>query len=90
MTSIGSIQTWEYLVESTLDPNAIVVANPPGVEPGSEGAYSHKNGWSKMPEFIHVMTVEQMLNIAEFLMTLKGEADNAELYPESGEEGSGT
>ncbi|MFQ5667823.1 MAG: c-type cytochrome [Candidatus Binatia bacterium] len=81
LTSIGAVQTREYLVESLLDPNAVVVANPPGVELGAEGAYADAKGWSKMPKFADVMTVEQMLDLAQFLKTLTGEEGNAKLYP---------
>ena len=81
LTGIGAIQTWEYLVESILDPSAVVVANPPGVEPGGEGAYADAKGWSKMPQYNDFMTIEHLLDLAEFLTTLTGEDDNTKLYP---------
>lgn len=86
LTSIGAIQTREYLIESILDPNAVVVANPPGVEAGEEGSYSDVNGRSRMPQFGDVMTIKHLLDLAEFLKTLTDEAHNAELYPPGREE----
>lgn len=81
LTAIGGIQSREYLIESILDPNAVIVADPPGVERGGEGSYSGTDGWSKMPRFHTQMTLQQMLDIAEFLSTLTDEKANAERYP---------
>jgi mono/diheme cytochrome c family protein len=81
LTSIGAIQGREYLIESILEPNAIVVADPPGQKRGDEGSYAAADGWSKMPKFHAEMSVQQMLDIAAFLGTLTDEQSNAKNYP---------
>ncbi len=88
LTSIGAIQTREYLIESILDPNAVVVASPPSVDAGGDGSYSDVNGRSRMPQFGDVMTIDHLLDLAEFLKTLTDEAHNAELYPPVQKEGT--
>ena len=80
LTEIGSIQTRTYMVESLLDPNKVVVADPPGQAPGDEGSYRNEYGDSKMPEFHDTMTLRQLLDIAAFLTTLQGKEENAGLY----------
>lgn len=81
LTSIGAIQSNEYLVESILEPNAVVVADPPGIENrGDEGSYAGADGVSKMPKFHSTITVQEMLDIAAFLKTLEGAEANADEY----------
>ena len=80
LTSIGSIQTREYLIESMVSPNAVIVADPPGVERGDKRSYRNKGGGSKMPEFHDTITLRQLLDVADFLGALEGEAKNAELF----------
>ncbi len=81
LTSIGAIQSNEYLVESILEPSAVVVADPPGVENrGDNGSYAGVDGVSKMPKFHSTITVQEMLDIAAFLKTLEGAEANAENY----------
>ncbi len=67
LTNIGSIQTRRYLLESLLEPNAVIVADPDGVEPGGEGSYRDEFGDSRMPSFLDTLTVQQLLDLATFL-----------------------
>ena len=68
LTGIGDIQTREYLIESIVNPNAVIV--------GGKG-YTAKDGKSKMPEFAESMTVAQLQNLADFLKSLKVPASGA-------------
>ncbi len=81
LSSIGSIQTREYLIESLVNPDAVIVADPPGVELGGPGSYRGEDRHSRMPEFHDTMTLRELLDIAEFMKTLEGPLANAELYP---------
>ena len=64
LTGIGDIQPREYLAESILSPNAIVVAG--------EG-FQGEDGLSKMPEFHDTMSLREFLDLVAFLETLKTE-----------------
>ena len=68
LTGIGDIQTREYLIESIVNPNAVIV--------GGKG-YTTKDGKSKMPEFAESMTVAQLQNLADFLKLLKAPSSGA-------------
>lgn len=78
LTGIGEIQTREYLFESVLNPNAVVVRGP---------GYTGEDGKSKMPEFHDVMTVRQLQDLAAFLSSLK--ADSAAAQFAGGEDQKG-
>ncbi len=80
LTAIGAIQTPSYILESIINPGKVIVADPPGVEPGGEGSYRSGEGITKMPEFHDVMTVRQLLDISAFLATLDGKDENTALY----------
>jgi hypothetical protein len=82
LTAIGSIQTATYLVAAVLDPNQVIVADPPGQQPGDEGSYRTEFGHSKMPEYHDTMTLRQLLDIAAFMETLQGKAENESVYGE--------
>jgi mono/diheme cytochrome c family protein len=68
LAGIGDIQTREYLIESIVNPNAVIV--------GGKG-YTTKDGRSKMPEYAESMTVAQLQNLADFLKLLKAPASGA-------------
>ncbi len=72
LTSIGAIQTRDYLLESLIDPDAVVVADPVGVEPGSKRSYRTEDGSSRMPGFLDALTFQQILDLAAYLETLTG------------------
>ena len=72
LTSIGAIQTRDYLLESLIEPDAVVVADPMGVEPGSRLSYRTEDGSSRMPGFLDALTFQQILDLAAFLQTLTG------------------
>ena len=65
LTGIGDIQTREYLAESILDPNAVIVTG--------EG-FEAEDGNSKMPEFHDTMSLREFLDLIAFLATLTTEA----------------
>ncbi len=64
LTGIGDIQTREYLAESILDPNAVIVAG--------EG-FQGEDGNSKMPEFHDTMSLREFLDLVAFLTGLTSE-----------------
>ncbi len=64
LTGIADIQTREYLAESVMDPNAVVVAGD---------GFKGEDGGSKMPEFHDTMTLREFLDLVAFLTTLKTE-----------------
>lgn len=74
LTRIGAIQTREYLFESIMNPNAVIVKG--------EG-YLGEDGKSKMPEFHDFMTLKQAIDIVEYLTTLKGGQSKPEKPAES-------
>ena len=80
LTSIGAIQTREYLAESILAPNKLIVGDPTGAEPGSAESYQHAAGVSKMPEYQALMTLGQLQDIVEFLTQLEDAESNAETF----------
>ncbi|MFQ5683690.1 MAG: c-type cytochrome [Candidatus Binatia bacterium] len=63
LTNIGGIQTLQYLMESIVNPSAVVV-------PGK--GYSGPDGESKMPEFHDIMTLRQLVDLIAYMKTLKG------------------
>ncbi len=73
LTSIGAIQTRRYLLESLIDPSAVVVADPDGVVAGSDDSYQTTDGSSRMPSFLDSLTVQELLDLASYLETLQGE-----------------
>ena len=72
LTSIGAIQTRDYLLESLIDPDAVVVADPMGVAPGDKASYRTEDGSSRMPGFLDALTFQQILDLAAYLGTLTG------------------
>ncbi|MDP6980704.1 MAG: cytochrome c [Myxococcota bacterium] len=64
LTGIGDIQTLEYLAESVMDPNAIIVAGD---------GFKGDDGNSKMPEFHDTMTLREFIDLVAFLSSLKAE-----------------
>lgn len=72
LTSIAAIQTRDYLLESLIDPDAVVVSDPVGVLPGSKASYRTEDGSSRMPGFLDALTFQQVLDLAAFLQTLTG------------------
>ena len=66
LTGIGDIQGPLYLMESIMDPNALIVAG--------EG-YMGEDGSSKMPEYHDTLTLRQLLDLTTFLTALKTEQD---------------
>lgn len=81
LTSIGAIQTREYLFESLANPNAVIVGDPPGVKSGDKDSFRGPGGASRMPEFHATMTVAEALNMVEFMKALTDEKANKERFP---------
>ena len=71
LTGIGAIQTRKYFLESIVTPNAVIVADPEGVEPGGEGSFRDEYDNSRMPSFLDTMTVQQLLDVTSFLAEQK-------------------
>ena len=64
LTGIGEIQTREYLAESIMNPNSVIVSG--------EG-FSGEDGTSKMPEYHDTMTLREFVDLVAFLASLKTE-----------------
>ena len=70
LNGIGDVQTLEYLVESILNPNAIIIQGK---------GYTGDDGLSKMPEYHDTLTIRGLLDIAAYLSSLKtGQTDEKE------------
>lgn len=65
LTGIGAIQTEHYLLESILNPSAVILPNP-----SPEQKYSEDGKSSKMPSYGSVMTFQQALDVVAFLKSL--------------------
>jgi mono/diheme cytochrome c family protein len=65
LANIADIQNTDYLFESIVDPNAVIVRTA-----GSEDV--GPNDESGMPEFRDILTVGQVFDLVAFLETLKG------------------
>jgi mono/diheme cytochrome c family protein len=63
LSDIGLIQTPEYLAESIIEPNALIVTG--------EG-YAGEDGLSRMPEYHDTITLRQLIDIIEYMKTLQG------------------
>lgn len=63
LTGIGGIQTAQYLAESILNPNAVIVSG--------EG-YTGEDGKTNMPSYHDSMTLKGLVDIVAFLKNLKG------------------
>ena len=75
LTGIGAIQSKEYLFESIVNPNAVILPDPSPTKKYTEG------GKSRMPEWGYAMTVQQAADIVAFLQSLT-EPPPAEPPPE--------
>jgi len=73
LTGIGSIQTMEYLIESVVNPDALIV---PPLEKHA------KEGHSKMPSFVQTITVDQLTKVGFFMKSLTTDAKPPEPAPE--------
>ncbi|MFQ5667304.1 MAG: c-type cytochrome [Candidatus Binatia bacterium] len=69
LSGIGAIQTREYLLESILNPDALIV---PPVEEHSE------DGRSKMPSFADLLSTRDLLRLVVYLSSLTGAPPPAE------------
>jgi cytochrome c2 len=63
LAGVGGIQTAQYLMESILNPSAVVVSG--------EG-FAGSDGESIMPEYHDTMTLRQLVDVVAWLKTLKG------------------
>lgn len=63
LTSIGAIQKTEYIIESILTPNAMIV---PPLEDHSD------KGRSKMPGYAEQLKVQELIQLAHYLSNRKG------------------
>ncbi|MCL6640015.1 MAG: c-type cytochrome [Candidatus Rokubacteria bacterium] len=68
LTGVGAHHPAEYLGESILDPNAVIVAGP---------GYTGPDGRSVMPSYADSLTVTQWLDLVAFLRTLTAGEDRA-------------
>ncbi len=65
LTGIGAIQTYEYLYESVVNPNAVVLPDP-----SPDKKYSAEDGISKMPDFLDTLTARELVDLAAYLKSL--------------------
>jgi mono/diheme cytochrome c family protein len=69
LTGVGAHHPAEYLGESILDPNAVIVAGP---------GYTGPDGRSVMPSYADTLTVTQWLDLVAYLRTLTAGGDHAD------------
>ena len=63
LTGIGGHHPVSYIAESILDPNAVIVEGP---------GYTGRDGRSTMPEYRHVLSVAELLDLVAYLETQGG------------------
>ena len=69
LTGIGGIQTYDYLLESILNPDAVVLPDP-----SPDMHYSGEGGSSKMPDFLDGLSVRQLADLVAYLQSLGNES----------------
>lgn len=62
LTGIGVLHPVAYIVESILNPSAVVVDAP---------GYADANGFSNMPDYTDALTVRQLLDLVAYLQSLR-------------------
>ena len=65
LTGMGGRHPAEYLAESIVSPNRVIVLGP---------GYTGSDGLSKMPDYGDVITVRQLTDLVAYLTSLKGGA----------------
>jgi len=63
LTGIGGHHPASYIAESILDPNAVIVEGP---------GYTGRDGRSTMPDYRHVLSVAELLDLVAYLETQGG------------------
>jgi len=64
LTGMGGLHPAEYLAESILNPNAVIVTGP---------GYAGPDGLSIMPDYRESLTVGELIDLVAYLKSLKGE-----------------
>jgi len=67
LTSVGAVQDYEYLFESVVNPNAVVLPNP-----SKDKHYADEDGNSKMPDFLDSITSRELVDLVAYLKSLDG------------------
>jgi mono/diheme cytochrome c family protein len=78
LTSIGSIQTRQYLFESIVSPNAVIVKGE---------THTTIDGATKMPEYHDTMTLRWLVDLVTYMATLQGGADEEAMAMETEAQG---
>lgn len=68
LTGMGGHHLAEYLAESILDPNAVIVAEP---------GYTDAQGFSIMPDYREVLTVGELIDLVAYVKSLTEDHDHA-------------
>ncbi len=68
LTGMGSHHPPEYLLESILNPNAVIVTGP---------GYTGPDGLSIMPDYRESLTVAELIDLVAYLQSLGGEHGHA-------------
>ena len=74
LTGMGGRHPTDYLVESILNPNAVIVEAP---------GFTGPDGLSKMPDYRDSMTVAQLIDLVAYLKSLTG-GDGSRTRPRHG------
>jgi hypothetical protein len=61
LTGMGSHHPPEYLAESLVNPNAVIVSGP---------GYTGSDGLSRMPDYGDVLTVRQLIDLVAYIKSL--------------------
>jgi mono/diheme cytochrome c family protein len=68
LTGMGSHHPAEYVAESIVNPNAVIVTGP---------GYTGADGLSIMPDYRHSLTVAELMDLVAYLTSLQGEHGHA-------------
>jgi hypothetical protein len=76
LTGMGSRHPAEYLAESILNPNAVIVLAP---------GYTDAAGLSIMPDYRDSLTVDELIDLVAYLQSLRGDHEHADIAGHQGE-----
>ncbi len=68
LTGMGGMHPAEYLAESILNPNAVILMGP---------GYTSPDGLSIMPDYSETLTVRELIDLVAYLKSLGGEHHHA-------------
>jgi mono/diheme cytochrome c family protein len=67
LSQMAGMHPVEFFAESIINPNAVIDSD------AKEKDYVEDDGRSKMPDYDDILTIKQVLDVAAYLSSLKGE-----------------